>query len=124
MATCRDLVERAYRKIGVVATDEAMTAAQADIGMDALNMMMHGLVLEGIDTGYSDLQLADQFSLDARFDEGIVYMLAARLAPEFNRPGVDDRIAKQRLANAFLIIPEAEIDTGLRRTPSQWRRWR
>lgn len=124
MATCRDLVERAYRKIGVVATDEAMTADQADIGMDALNMMMHALVLDGIDTGYADLQLADQFSLDARFDEGIVYMLASRLAPDFSRPGFNERQFKQGLANAFLIIHEMEIDTGLRRTPSQWRRWR
>lgn len=122
MATARDLVERAFRKIGVVATDEAMTADQADIGMDALNMMMHALVLEGIDTGYTDLELADQFSLDARYDESIVYLLANRLAPDFNRAGVDDRLAKQRLANAFLIIPEVEIDTAIRRTSSQWRR--
>ena len=122
MASCRDLVERAYRKIGVVATDEAMTADQASVGMDALNMMMHGLVLEGVDTGYTGLALADDFSLDARFDESVVYMLANKLAPDFNRPGVDDRIARQRIANAFLIVPDAEIDTGLRRTSSQ--RWR
>lgn len=123
MATARDLVERAYRKIGVVATDEAMTADQASVGMDALNMMMHGLVLEGIDTGYSDLQLADQFSLDARFDEGIVYMLASRIAPDFGRQGFDDRAFKQGLANAFLIVPDASIDTAIRRTSSQWRRF-
>ena len=122
MATCRDLVERAFRKIGVVATDEAMTADQADIGMDALNMMMHGLVLEGIDTGYTSLELADQFSLDARYDESIVYMLANKIAPDFNRPGVDDRLAKQRIANAFLIVPDVAIDGALRRTSSQWRR--
>ena len=124
MATCRDLVERAFRKIGVVATDEAMTADQADVGMDALNMMMHGLVLDGIDAGYTSLELADQFSLDARYDESVVYMLANKLAPDFNRPGVDDRIARQRIANAFLIVPDAEIDTAIRRTSSQWRRWR
>ena len=124
MATCRDLIERAYRKIGVVATDEAMTADQASVGMDALNMMMHGLALEGIDTGYSDLQIADDFSLDARFDEGIVYMLASRLAPEFSRPGFDDRRFRQGLANAFLIVPDAEIDLGLRRTASQRSRFR
>lgn len=123
MATCRDLVERAYRKIGVVATDEAMTADQADVGMDALSMMMHGLALDGIDAGYTSLELADQFSLDARYDESVVYMLANKLAPDFNRPGVDDRIARQRLANAFLIVPDAEIDTAIRRTSSQWRRW-
>ena len=124
MATARDLVERAYRKIGIVATDEAMTADQASVGMDALNMMMHGLVLEGIDVGYSDLLLAEQFSLDARFDEGIVYMLASRLAPDFSRPGFDERRFKQGLANAFLIVPDAEIDTALRRTSAQRRRWR
>ena len=124
MSTSRDLVERAFRKIGVVATDEAMTADQASVGMEALNAMMHALVLEGIDAGYTDLQLADQFSLDARYDESIVYLLANRLAPDFSRPGVDDRLAKQRLANAFLIVPEAEIDTAIRRTSSQWRRWR
>jgi hypothetical protein len=124
MATVRDLVEAAYRKIGVVATDEAMTADQSTIGRDTLNRMMHGLVLEGIDTGYTDLDLADQFSLDARFDEGIVYMLASRLAPDFNRPGFDERRFRQGLANAFLIVPEVDIDTAVRRTPSQWRRWR
>ena len=123
MATCRDLVERAFRKIGVVATDEAMTADQADIGMDALNMLMHGLVLEGIDAGYTSLELADQFSLDARYDESIVYMLANKIAPDFNRPGVDDRLAKQRIANAFLIVPTVQIDSALRDTSSQRRRW-
>ena len=122
MATCRDLVETAFQEIGVVATDEAMTADQASIGMKRLNMMMHALVLEGIDTGYTSLELADQFSLDARFEEGIVYMLAGRLAPGFSRPGFDDRRFKQGLANAFLIVPDAEIDTGIRRTSSQ--RWR
>lgn len=116
MATCRDLIERAYRKIRVVATDEAMTADQASVGMDVLNMMMHGLVLDGIDTGYTDLATADQFSLDARFDEGIVYMLASRLAPDFARPGFDETRFRQGLANAFLIVPEVEIDTALRRT--------
>lgn len=124
MATCRDLVERAYRKIGVVATDESMTADQAAVGMDALNMMMHALVLDGIDTGYSDLELADQFSLDARFDEGIVYMLASRLAPDFARPGFDERRFRQGMANAFLIVPDAEIDTGIRLTASQRSRFR
>lgn len=122
MTTCRDLVERAYRKIGVVASDEAMTADQAAVGIDALNAMMHGLVLEGIDTGHSDQLLAEQFSLDVRFDEGITYMLASRLAPDFARPGFDDRRFRQGLAAAFLIVPDAQIDGVLRRTPLQ--RWR
>lgn len=122
MATARDIVERAYRKIGVVSTDEAMTADQAAIGSDALNMMMHGLVLDGIDTGYSDLELAEQFSLDARFHEGIVYMLAARLAPDFARPGFDETVFKRRLANAFLIVPDVAFDLTLVRSARR-NRW-
>lgn len=122
MTTCRDLVERAYRKIGVVASDEAMTADQAAAGMDALNAMMHGLALDGIDTGHSDQILAEQFSLDVRFDEGITYMLASRIAPDYSRPGFDDRRFRQGLASAFLIVPDVDIDMTLRRTPLQ--RWR
>ena len=64
MATCRDIVERAYRKIGVVATDEAMTAEQAQVGLDALNMMMQGLVLDGIDVGWNDADLSGQFDME------------------------------------------------------------
>lgn len=123
MATVRDIVERAYRKIGIVSTDEAMTADQAELGLNALNMMFHALVLEGIDVGWSDAELADQFALDARFDEGTVYMLAARIAPDFSRPGFDETRWRQGLANAFLIVPEVAIDRPLRRTGLQ-RGWR
>jgi len=123
MATCRDIVERAYRKIGVVATDEAMTAEQAQVGLDALNMMMNGLVLDGIDVGWNDADLSEQFNMEPRFHEGLVYMLAARLAPDFSAPGFDDSSFKRRLAAAYLIIPEVEIDRPLRRT-SQHLRWR
>jgi P22 tail accessory factor len=115
MATARDIVERAYRKIGVVATDEAMTADQASVGVDDLNMMMHGLVLDGIDTGWADLQSADEFTMEPEFHEGLVYMLASRLAPDFAVPGFSDTTFKRRLAAAYLIIPDAVIDPMLRR---------
>jgi hypothetical protein len=123
MATVRDIVERAYRKIGVVAIDEAMTADQAELGMNALNDMFHALVLDGIDVGWSDAELADQFALDARFNEGTVYMLASRLAPDFARPGFDETRWRQGLAAAFLIVPIVHVDGILRRTPLQRRGW-
>ena len=39
MSTARDIVEAAFRKLGIVASDEAMTADQADNGINALNRM-------------------------------------------------------------------------------------
>ena len=43
------------RKCAVFDTKtEAMTAAQGENGVDSLNMMMHALVLEGIDAGYTE----------------------------------------------------------------------
>lgn len=122
MATVNDIVTRAYRKIGVVATDEPMTADQAQIGEDALNMMMQALALDGIDVAWSDAVLADQFAMEPAFHEGIVYMLAARLAPDFSVPSFDESVFKRKLAAAYLIVPDAVIDPMLRRR-NIWR-WR
>lgn len=115
MATVNDIVTRAYRKIGVVATDEAMTADQAQVGQDALNMMMHALALDGIDVAWSDAVLADQFAMEPAFHEGLVYMLASRLAPDFSVPAFDDSAFKRGLAAAYLIVPDALLDGMLLR---------
>lgn len=116
MATVRDIVERAYRKIGVVASDEAMTADQGSSGVDALNMMMHGWILDGIDVGHVDLTISDTFDLEPSFHEGAVYMLASRLAPDYSRPiTFDDREFKQKLAIAYLIDNEVAAPIELRR---------
>ncbi len=115
MATVRDIVQRAYRKIGVVATDEAMTADQAQVGVEALNMMMAALELEGIDVAWADAELSDQFAMEAKFHEGCVYMLAGRLAPDFSFPSFNDSAFKRGLAAAYLIVPDMQIDRALLR---------
>ena len=122
MATVNDIVTRAFRKIGVVATDEAMTADQAQIGQDALNMMMNALVLDGIDVAWNDAVLADQFAMEPAFHEGLVYMLAARLAPDFSVPSFDESEFKRKIAAAYLIVPDAQIDRMLWRRNSRNRR--
>lgn len=113
MATCRDIVQRAFRKIGVVASDEPMTADQADAGMDALNMMMPALALDGIDVAWSEAQLSDQFAMEPEFHEGLVYMLAGRIAPDYSFPGFDIAPFKRGLAAAYLIVPDAQLDRAL-----------
>jgi hypothetical protein len=40
MTTARDIVEAAYRKLGVVASDEPMTADQGENGINTLNLSL------------------------------------------------------------------------------------
>lgn len=125
MSTARDLVEDAYRTIGVVADDEAMTASQASNGIRALNLMMHGWLLDGIDIGHIDLELADTFTMEPQFEEGCVYLLAERLSPKYAAPAnFSPSEFKKRLSAAFLIIPDSKFDRTLRNGFSRRRRWR
>lgn len=125
MATARDLIERAFRKIGVVASDEPMTADQAQNGIDALNMMMFGWMLDGIDIGHVEMQLADVFTMEPQFEEGCVYLLAERLSPDYATPAAFDPSAfKKRLSAAYLIIPDSKFDLTLQRGFSRRYGWR
>jgi hypothetical protein len=124
MPTVRDIVERAYRKIGVVASDEPMTADQADAGADAINDMMHGWKADGVDIAHVDVVLSDEFPLDPMFREGAVYMLAARLAPDFSVASFNTTEFMQRLSAHYLIVDDVDMPLALLCTPSQRRLYR
>lgn len=106
MTTARDIVEQAYRKIGVVASDEAMTADQAANGLIALNNMMHGWAVSGVDVLHSDLLSGSEFPLLPRFREGTVYMLAARIAPEYGLGAMDAGEFMRGLQAHYMRIPQ------------------
>lgn len=90
MTLTSDIVTRAARKIGVVASDEAMTADEIANGVIALNMMMHAWKLRGVDVEHVDLAATDTFSLDPEFEEGTVYLLASRMSPDYEIPPAFD----------------------------------
>ena len=124
MTTARDIVDRAFRKIGVVADDEAMTAEQAQAGEEALNMMMHAWLLDGIDVAHVDITLGEVFPLLPQFHEGTVYLLAERLAPGYMRPVTFNPMEFMRkLQAAYLIVPDVQMPSAIRSTASQ-HRWR
>ena len=123
MATAYDIVLRAFRKIGVAATDEVLTADQIGNGLDALNMMMNGWVLAGVDTSHVDLSAGDDFPLPAQFEEGAVYLLAARLSPDYSIPpafDADDWFRK--FQSAYMLIDDVVMPRGLMKLPSQYSR--
>lgn len=121
MTTAREIVTRAHRKIGVVARDEALDAADAAEGINALNMMLAAWKLAGVDISHTALALSDTVPLASEFEEGTVYMLASRLAPDFAVPqsfDADDFMRK--IQAAYMIITASTVPTSLTRTPSRY----
>lgn len=121
MPTTRDIIERAYRKIGVVAIDEPMTADQEQEGLSALNDMLYGWALsvsEGIET---DVTLASEFPIERMFHEGVVYQLADRLAPNFGMQGFNTDDFMRKLQQYYVTIPRSSISAVILRTATQSR---
>lgn len=122
MATVLDIIERAYRKIGVSSEDESLTARQLSDGLDALNMMLAAWRLAGVDLPLPELQSTSPFPLQIELQEGTVYMLASRLSPDFSVPAAfdpDDFFRK--IQAAYMIIEPAKMPLSMRRTSSQRR---
>ncbi|NBT32030.1 MAG: hypothetical protein EBT13_09060 [Rhodobacteraceae bacterium] len=120
MTTTREIVHRALTKIGVIDMGDAAPADEATHALDALNAMMHGWKLRGVDLTHTDLAMGDTFSLASEYEEGTVYLLAARLSPDFQAPAgfdADDWFrafqAAYRQANTVTMPP------GLLNMPSQ-----
>jgi hypothetical protein len=110
------MVERAFRKIGVSSSDEPLTADQMDHGIDTLNMLLAAWRLQGVDMPLHTLAPGDPFPLQPEFQEGAVYMLASRLAPDFSVPAAfdaDDYFRK--IQAAFMRIDDAELPLALLR---------
>lgn len=120
MATVSDLVTAALRKIGVVAEDETASADAMSNGVDTLNRMIHGWELRGVDLSWTDQVSTDTFALADQYHEGIVYLLAQRLSPDFEVPAAfdaDDWFRTFQAAN--ITVTAATIPTALSRMPSQ-----
>lgn len=119
MTTMRDIVTRAYRKIGVVAGDEPMTADQGATGIDTMNAMMHAWKLRGCDIEHTTKTLNDDFPLGPEFEEGTCYLLAARLAPDFAMPvGFDADQWFRDIQAAYTTVAAVTLPKAL----TLWRR--
>jgi hypothetical protein len=130
-----EIIHRAFRKIGVAADGEALTADMASAGLSAFNEMIAGWQLQGIDfwlspsggplANYPELEASAEFPMPPAFREGTIYSLAARLAPEYSAQISYNPDEFVRLMQANLVrVPTSTIDTGITRgTDSFRRRW-
>lgn len=116
MATVRDIVERAYRHLGVVAHDETMTADQGLAGLGAFNDMLHAWALDGVtlSPAFTDAALTTTFPLADKYREGVGYMLAARISPDFMVSATFDADDFWRKIQAsYMAITDATFDDAL-----------
>lgn len=120
MTTVRDIITRAYRKIGVVAMGEAVPADEMQHGVDVFNDMLWGWKPRGVDIQHEGLDASDDFALDRQFHEGAVYVLASRLSPDFSAPqGFDADDWFRALQAAFIVIDKVNFPETLTYLPSR-----
>lgn len=123
MTLTLEIVKRAYRKIGVLSQGVELSAEEIADGLDALNAMIHGWKLRGVDTSHTDVSAGDAFPLAAEYEEGTVYLLASRLSPDYMIPQAFDADDWFRTFQAAYSDPTiVTMPLALTRMPSQFRR--
>ena len=118
------LINTAYRKIGVVGHGQELTAEQAAAGLEAFNLMIFALSLDGIDFDLTpqSTPLATRVGYAATNDvpfppafwEGAIFILANRLAPEYSSQGFNEESFKDKMRAALFKIVDADMPLGLR----------
>lgn len=117
MTTAADIVTRSLKRLRILAPGETPAAADAEDGLAALNAMIASWETDGI-------SVAADLPLDDRFEQGLVAMLAVRLAPDYGiEPAAsllrDAEEGRAAITAAFLTVPRTQFDVGLTRSSTQ-----
>ena len=121
-----EIVNAAYRKIGVLGHGQALNAEQIAAGAEAFNLMVQAWRLEGIDfwlapdvdplARLDNAELTEDAPVPSAFLEGTIYSLAVRLAPEYTAPvQFDEDAFKRRMQAAMVKVPDVKADYTLLR---------
>lgn len=123
MTTVLDIVNRAFRKIGVKAEDEQLTADQLAYGVETLGAMLQGLTLSDSTITLPTITATYPFPMEAKYEEAVMMMLAARLAQDYERPMFDASHYERLVMAGLLTLNPSRMPLALTRTPSQRRWW-
>jgi hypothetical protein len=116
VSSSAQIVTRALKRLSLVAPGEDPAAADAEDGLAALNAMLAGWAADGIN-------VSPDVPLPAKHEEGVVALLAVRLAPDFGREApaqvhADADKGMARLQSDYISAPLASFDCALRGMPS------
>lgn len=108
------IINRALRLLGVVDPQEVPGETQAANALEALNVMVHGWVAQGVDVGHDDWTLTDDIELEIGKQHigALAALLAIELQPEY--PGsVLSPVAGGMAANGWNALLAAFMDTSI-----------
>lgn len=111
MATAQQITTRALKRLSLYAAGESPAAADVVDGVEALNAMIASWEARGLS--------GDVLPLDARFEQGVVAMLAVRLAEDYGVK-VGDVLARdaddgwKQIQGAFFAVPESRFEGPLK----------
>lgn len=117
MSTAAQVVRSALRRLNVVARGEEVSPEDAADGLEILNNMISAWETEGV-------RVRTDVPLPSRHKQGIIAMLAVRLAPTFNKP-VSAELASEAnegwtgLLAEYFHVPRSRFDGALLSMPSQ-----
>lgn len=130
MTTLNDIITNAMRRIGVCPVGETPSAEEAAANLSVLNDMMLALPTKGVHTGWTALTLTNAFPLEDRHIEGVTWMLAEAIAPDYGHSLSAEQ--KKKAVNGWLaleadykILERLRVDPLLVAMPSQrfWGGW-
>lgn len=124
--TAQELCRLALLRMRIVARDEAMQPEDAAHALTVLNLMMHGFAARGVDLNHFDYDADTDVQVPRDLLDGLIHMLAVRLAPDFAVPapsadGFDNNEWWRALQAAYFDPEDVTFEEGLQRLPSQ--RW-
>lgn len=113
MATQTEIVTRSLRRLGVIAAGDTPAHADLESGKEALTAMVNAWEAEGLS--------GDIIPLDARFEQGIVALLAVRLAEEYGKAPSevlvrDANAGWAAIESAFFAVPASRFENALKYT--------
>jgi len=128
MATVQNIVSRAMRELNLISAEEEPDANEASKALSMLNAMALGWSADNIHTGWSTVALTDDFPLEAKHEEGVVALLAERIAGSRGQGLTLGQRALAETGMSRLMADYKEIeplraDEGLQIMPSQRRAW-
>ena len=121
MATAREVIESALRKILSLGDTNTPTTGEMADGLEALNDLMESLAVDGVTLSHQTLTLDGLVNLDKAHIRTLKAQLAVELAPEFGS-SVDPQVAftaqqgMKSLRTDTRFIKTTAVDTALLRS--------
>ncbi len=128
-ATAQQVIERAARRINVLAAEEALSSNEMNDALQILNDLMFSFTAKGIQYVHVQLAQTDTVNVPDEQVRNVILMLCDDLADDFGMPisvdlREDIRQARQELQNCYMVIDPAVPDIALRSRRLGWFSWR